>query len=835
MNNSARRRSRYGLGFLIVALAPISLAGQVAKFANKEPLQGTSPDGETQATPPSCRALYDLIKAKKLDVSSMTGDSWPLEQSIHRNSKKSGTYESFLEECGKDLNLSPRAAERLIRVFLSSEQGRWGDTSNERLNTLAKMYMEAVTKAPESRITRTYAMRFVGESSSISNPKSMDPVRLLVEESLNPTQTALDYASYSNSEGVSIALGAALKLRPKNPLLLLKASEQASKNYDPTLSAALAEEGYLTLGVSEANESLAVALLSKRISELGRCGLFGEITACWNSLTPTLQEALIKRYPTEVELAFEGATSSTSHDDEIGATLALALFQAGDRKASRDLIEKQKILRLSPGIDNSAHEPEGDANRFPLQAKLIERFIDSTNEDPFDLVVEVISGHGWSGSNLSWGREVISWAWQEGYGQSLEKVRTSHNSAAKDFQNPNRSSEGLWPASATDRAHALRMGIRLIDPPAEPNPRKPQAPPRVDHIGDRVRALLAQPRIVPFTEHSLPAGTTPDTTPEGELSKETERLLKKAHFPELFQPIRAEKQDKEVVVLGVSQALDPVGEVSAGGYWVVRSHDGGKTWMKPHYTGLQVYQPYVVKSKSTLPMQHEGHLQVEVSVRELDEQSITFPPVGIRAKRSADGLFLDFPWAEIEKDSDGDGLTDLEEEKLLTDPFSKDTDGDGIEDGEDPMPLVSIRSEAIKEEPGAMVAVLNQIGFKESEAIITGLSGSQKSVESVIERMLNQTIKAVRGTNHATFFCGDRSQFLGISTNQRIVILTPEECELYCRKFGVFYPMDLETFFFDRDRRRAYCVWSASWTGGAMRLTKQGAKWIAKVTSNWIS
>ncbi len=34
-------------------------------------------------------------------------------------------------------------------------------------------------------------------------------------------------------------------------------------------------------------------------------------------------------------------------------------------------------------------------------------------------------------------------------------------------------------------------------------------------------------------------------------------------------------------------------------------------------------------------------------------------------------------------DSDNDGLTDIEEEQLGTNPFNPDTDGDGLKDGEE--------------------------------------------------------------------------------------------------------------------------------------------------------
>ncbi len=850
MGHVTQLLANFGLALGLGTLVATSPAGPTALPAGRGEVPETPRQAKAPSVIPSARVLYDLFRAEKLDVPSIEGDSWLLEECLHRNSGKHRNYEMFLAGCAKDLNLSPEAAEKLIRAFLASKQDRWGEKPAEVLEATADLYQEAVTTAPESRVIRTYAMRFVGERARFNEVKSFAPVVRLVEASPNPTQTALDYASFSNSEGASIALGAALKVRPGNALLLLKASEQASGNNDPALSAALAEAGYLALEAPGESEIVAIPLISRRINELGRCGLAGEVVACWKGLTQNLQEALVRSFQTRTKLSFQGETSSFKSVEEVGTTLALALIQTGDREVSRGLIEKLKRLHPKPGIEKTVSVTDQgkspmtiiektvvdeDADRFPLQANLIGRFLDATKDDPFDLVVQVISGHAWSGNNLSWEREVLGWTRQEGYEQALEGMRASHHTSVQSFAKPSGSAGDHWPAMVMDRANVLRMGIRSTDLPTGPETRKLQAPILADAVGDRVHALLERPRVVPFTEHALPAGTSSDKSEEGELSQGTKRLLKKVHFPSLFQAVRAEIRDKEVVVLGVSQALDPVGEVSAGGYWVVRSHNAGKSWMKPHYTGLQVYKPYLVKSRSSLPMIRDGHLQLEVAVRELDEQSITFPPLGIRVKRSADGLYLDFPWAELEKDSDGDGLTDLEEEKLLTDPQSRDTDGDGVDDGVDSLPLVYFRSDLLNEEPGAMVAVLNQIGFKESEAIVPGLPGSQKSMESVIDRMLKRSIKAIRGTNHATFICGDRSKFTGLSTNQRIIVLTPAERDQFRRKFGVFYPMNLETFVFDRVHRRAYCIWSASWTGGAMRLTKQGAKWVATVTSDWIT
>lgn len=54
--------------------------------------------------------------------------------------------------------------------------------------------------------------------------------------------------------------------------------------------------------------------------------------------------------------------------------------------------------------------------------------------------------------------------------------------------------------------------------------------------------------------------------------------------------------------------------------------------------------------------------------------------------------------ADVERDSDGDGLTDIEEQRLGTDPLNPDTDGDGIPDGADPCPRYSAKGAPEDEE-----------------------------------------------------------------------------------------------------------------------------------------
>lgn len=57
---------------------------------------------------------------------------------------------------------------------------------------------------------------------------------------------------------------------------------------------------------------------------------------------------------------------------------------------------------------------------------------------------------------------------------------------------------------------------------------------------------------------------------------------------------------------------------------------------------------------------------------------------GLRSHSADTRLTFD----ELRRDSDGDGLTDITEGMLFTDPALADTDGDGLSDGEDPAPRV---------------------------------------------------------------------------------------------------------------------------------------------------
>ena len=125
------------------------------------------------------------------------------------------------------------------------------------------------------------------------------------------------------------------------------------------------------------------------------------------------------------------------------------------------------------------------------------------------------------------------------------------------------------------------------------------------------------------------------------------------------------------------------------GVFVAYSSNHGSTW-DYYYTGLTQDAPMFVKWYSKYPLiDSEGNVQIEACQRSGDGDyhwswMLSFPAI------VKDGLLITFDLETLRKDSDGDGLTDIEEARLRTDPFSKDTDNDGILDDLDLNPRCNV-------------------------------------------------------------------------------------------------------------------------------------------------
>lgn len=121
------------------------------------------------------------------------------------------------------------------------------------------------------------------------------------------------------------------------------------------------------------------------------------------------------------------------------------------------------------------------------------------------------------------------------------------------------------------------------------------------------------------------------------------------------------------------------------GYWLAYSVDNGLEWQY-YYLGLSENQYIHFKGRQKIPLFLDDQtLQIECAIVRKTSPMIlpTTPP---EYELVEDNIIAQFDIEQIMLDSDGDGLTDIEEKRMLLDASRPDTDEDGIPDGIDSNP-----------------------------------------------------------------------------------------------------------------------------------------------------
>jgi hypothetical protein len=345
-------------------------------------------------------------------------------------------------------------------------------------------------------------------------------------------------------------------------------------------------------------------------------------------------------------------------------------------------------------------------------------------------------------------------------------------------------------------------------------------------------------RPVPFVEREMPA----DLRNAKPIEQAVPNLA--SIGVSASQIVRAERTGDDWIAVYLSHALDPAGEVSGGGFWVARSKDGGKHW-EPIYLGLQQFFPYDVKPKSALTMLDGDHLRIEVAIREIDRESITFPPIGLQSKRVQEGLYLDFTWDALTADHDGDGLSDIVEHRMALSAYNADSDGDGIPDGVDSLPTVPfVRSD---EDYALGLALIQRLYGYERGALIVGAptapaDRAPRGKTGSKEPSLEELLKAAIGTplakiepSSTLFLEGDPRPFAGLRLPFRLVVLTPEQVERLSSEYGVFFPVGIRWSISDPASGRLFVIWDASWVGGSFIVRKTARGYETEDISSWIT
>jgi hypothetical protein len=362
---------------------------------------------------------------------------------------------------------------------------------------------------------------------------------------------------------------------------------------------------------------------------------------------------------------------------------------------------------------------------------------------------------------------------------------------------------------------------------------------------DKIRAFTAQwgvtvspqvsradrPRATPpplpsgFRERSLRENLR---TKRGGKEQEPEDWPKDVtRLPEGFYPVRLEVRATVAVAVSLSQALDPVGEVSQGGYWIHVSRDSGATWGLPLYTGLSEYFPYVVMTKSKMPILAGDRINLEVEVQEIDPSTITYPPVALRSRRRVSNLYLEIPIASLESDRDRDGLTDIIEDRLLLNPDMSDSDGDGLADGRDPLP--NVKSTGAQPSGGDPITRILQFVFHTpSEALIEPVDRDPDSIGQWKSAGLPNYFRPL-------LVHGSPEDFkMGLNGAQMLVYSDADVEKLRSRSPD-FHALSLGPVVFNRAGDRGYAVWSMGWTGGSLRLIRERGAWTIALISQWVT
>jgi hypothetical protein len=297
--------------------------------------------------------------------------------------------------------------------------------------------------------------------------------------------------------------------------------------------------------------------------------------------------------------------------------------------------------------------------------------------------------------------------------------------------------------------------------------------------------------------------------------------------------VRWERDGERIVAITASQSLDPVGEVSAGGYWISLSDDGGAHFGTPLYTGLRVQQPYVVRPASKLSMLAGDTVRLEVSVREVDAARVTFPPVGdLPLKREADDRYVEIELAQLGRDRDDDGLADPVEVAMLLDPEDADTDDDGIIDGADMLPQVAWRAGGRDERAAALGAVLDVVSAGSFGAVITTDPHATTAPSDPL---------AVDGGTDAhnalgvTYLQAPVADLAPLLLRRPVIALSAAQVERLEKKRGAFYPVTIGGFAINRDGTEGVASWSARWAGGSLRLHLRDGRWIAEKGMQWVT
>ncbi|AKF04173.1 hypothetical protein DB32_001322 [Sandaracinus amylolyticus] len=229
-----------------------------------------------------------------------------------------------------------------------------------------------------------------------------------------------------------------------------------------------------------------------------------------------------------------------------------------------------------------------------------------------------------------------------------------------------------------------------------------------------------------------------------------------------------------------SAALDPRSEVGDLGYRV-RLRDATTGAEEDLALGLTALRPLVLVHNPMVPLVEGGAVQIEAELRAMDDASIDFRPLDATSTtRDGRERLVRCRLEDLRRDQDRDGLTDVAEQRLLTDAWDPDTDGDGTRDGDDVSPLGS--AAPASDADAVWLAAAREIARDEDGLHVVVRSGARLDL-------------------------GAREE-----GGARVLVLREDELAAYQRRYGLRAPVVIAVRMRGRDRAEVTVdrVWSQS-------------------------
>ena len=263
------------------------------------------------------------------------------------------------------------------------------------------------------------------------------------------------------------------------------------------------------------------------------------------------------------------------------------------------------------------------------------------------------------------------------------------------------------------------------------------------------------------------------------------------------------KYENQIAILYFDRKYDDL----MPGYWLAVLNNNGNSW-KNYYTGLSKGHFYSINCKSDLPIwKNDSLLQFNAALVCRNGEFI-HPGPGPKFKLIYHVL-LTMNLNKMCRDSDGDGLTDIEEQKMMLNPQNVDTDGDGIPDKFDKNPRyksASSENTLIYEmilEPKKIIMPFDSVKYNYEEIV-----KSRKESENIEKTYLIVTddddLKQINPIRH------------------RFIILTEDEYQEHQKNYPIsFSKYSISPFFKCDNLRNSYKLRAHVGTGSSTYLIRK--------------